>query len=46
MDMITKIYPFEETEQAFRDWDAAPGKFTKILIDMSVLQSPKEQNTY
>jgi threonine dehydrogenase-like Zn-dependent dehydrogenase len=46
MDLITNIYPFYETAQAFRDWDAAPGKFTKILIDMSVLQSPKEQNTY
>ncbi len=34
MDLVTKIYPFAETEQAFRDWDAAPGKFTKILIDL------------
>jgi threonine dehydrogenase-like Zn-dependent dehydrogenase len=33
-DLITKIYPFAQTEQAFRDWDAAPGKFAKILIDV------------
>jgi threonine dehydrogenase-like Zn-dependent dehydrogenase len=31
-DLITRIYPFEEAAQAFRDWDASPGKFTKILI--------------
>jgi len=35
MDMITRIYPFDETAQAFRDWDAGPGKFTKILIDLT-----------
>jgi len=34
MDLITKIYPVDETAQAFRDWDAAPGRFTKILIDL------------
>jgi threonine dehydrogenase-like Zn-dependent dehydrogenase len=34
MGLITRIYPFNETAQAFRDWDAAPGKFTKILIDV------------
>jgi threonine dehydrogenase-like Zn-dependent dehydrogenase len=32
-DLITRIYPLAETAQAFRDWDAAPGKVTKILID-------------
>jgi threonine dehydrogenase-like Zn-dependent dehydrogenase len=32
-DLITRIYPLAETTQAFRDWDAAPGKVTKILID-------------
>jgi threonine dehydrogenase-like Zn-dependent dehydrogenase len=34
VDLITRIYPFEETEQAFRDWDEEPGKFAKILIDL------------
>ena len=32
-DLISKIYPFAETGQAFADWDAAPGHFTKILVD-------------
>jgi hypothetical protein len=41
--IVDKVYPFDETAQAFRDWDAAPGNFTKILIDMSVFQSPKKQ---
>jgi threonine dehydrogenase-like Zn-dependent dehydrogenase len=34
-DLITEIYPFDRTAQAFRDWDADPTKFTKILIDVS-----------
>ena len=34
MDLITKIYPFAKTGQALHDWDAAPGSFTKILIDV------------
>jgi threonine dehydrogenase-like Zn-dependent dehydrogenase len=33
-ELITRIYPFSEAAAAFRDWDAAPGKFTKILIDL------------
>jgi threonine dehydrogenase-like Zn-dependent dehydrogenase len=33
-DLISKTYPFVETAQAFSDWDADPGKFTKILIDV------------
>ena len=32
--LITKVYSFSEAMQAFKDWDVAPGKFTKILIDM------------
>ena len=36
-ELITGIYPFDKTAQAFHDWDAAPGKFTKILIDMTSL---------
>jgi threonine dehydrogenase-like Zn-dependent dehydrogenase len=31
-DLITKIYSFADTAQAFSDWDANPGQFTKILI--------------
>lgn len=34
-DLITRIYPFAETAQALQDWDAAPAKFTKILIDLN-----------
>lgn len=34
-ELITRIYPFDETGHAFRDWDADPGKFTKILIDLT-----------
>jgi L-galactonate 5-dehydrogenase len=32
--LITRKYPLEQTLQAFQDWDSAPGKFIKILIDM------------
>jgi threonine dehydrogenase-like Zn-dependent dehydrogenase len=31
-DLISRVYPFDETERALHDWDAAPGEFTKILI--------------
>jgi threonine dehydrogenase-like Zn-dependent dehydrogenase len=31
-DLITRVYPFNETRQALHDWDAAPGGFAKILI--------------
>lgn len=34
-DLITRTYPFLHTAQALRDWDAAPGTFTKILIDVA-----------
>jgi threonine dehydrogenase-like Zn-dependent dehydrogenase len=34
-DLITKVYPFEETNQALADWDAAPTAFNKILISLS-----------
>jgi len=33
-DMITRVYPFAETGRALADWSAAPGKVTKILIDV------------
>jgi len=35
VDLITRIYPFEQAAQAFADWDAAPGKFTKVVIEVS-----------
>ncbi len=33
-DLITHTYPLAEVGQAFHDWDAAPGAFTKIQIDV------------
>ncbi|MCL4297378.1 MAG: zinc-binding alcohol dehydrogenase family protein [Anaerolineae bacterium] len=33
-DLITRVYPFSQAAHAFHDWDAAPGQFTKILIDL------------
>jgi threonine dehydrogenase-like Zn-dependent dehydrogenase len=33
-EMITEVYPLTQAEQAFHNWDAAPGSFTKILVDM------------
>ncbi len=33
-DLITKIYSVDEVAQAFHDWDAVPGKYSKILIDL------------
>jgi threonine dehydrogenase-like Zn-dependent dehydrogenase len=33
-ELITRIYPIEQAERAFRDWDAEPGSFAKILVDM------------
>lgn len=33
-ELITRIYPMAGTAQAFQDWDEAPGKVTKILIDV------------
>ena len=32
-EMVTRTYPFDEAGRAFVDWDAEPGRFTKILID-------------
>jgi 2-desacetyl-2-hydroxyethyl bacteriochlorophyllide A dehydrogenase len=31
-ELITKVYPFEESAQAFADWDAAPGDYNKVMI--------------
>jgi threonine dehydrogenase-like Zn-dependent dehydrogenase len=33
-ELITQVYPFDKTERAFRDWDADPTAFAKILIDV------------
>lgn len=30
--LITRVYPFAESEAALRDWDAAPGSFTKVMV--------------
>lgn len=30
--LITRIYPFAESEAALRDWDAAPGSITKVMV--------------
>jgi threonine dehydrogenase-like Zn-dependent dehydrogenase len=32
-ELVSRVYPFERTDAAFRDWADAPGKVTKILID-------------
>lgn len=34
LDLVTKVYPFSETAQAYHDWDSVPGNFAKILIDV------------
>jgi threonine dehydrogenase-like Zn-dependent dehydrogenase len=31
-DLITGVVPFAQTAQAFADWSAAPGEFTKLLV--------------
>lgn len=33
-DLISHVYPLHATAEAFRDWDARPGEFAKILIDV------------
>jgi threonine dehydrogenase-like Zn-dependent dehydrogenase len=33
--LVSKVYPLEQTAQALHDWDANPGAFTKILVDMA-----------
>jgi threonine dehydrogenase-like Zn-dependent dehydrogenase len=32
--LVSKIYPIEETPLALKQWDAAPGDFIKILIEV------------
>ena len=33
-ELISQIYPFAHTAQAFANWEANPGSITKILIDV------------
>jgi threonine dehydrogenase-like Zn-dependent dehydrogenase len=33
--LVTATYPLEQAPQALADWDAAPGAFSKILIDLT-----------
>jgi threonine dehydrogenase-like Zn-dependent dehydrogenase len=33
--LVSRVYPYTASEGALRDWDQAPGRFAKILIDMS-----------
>ena len=35
LELVTRKYSFEDTAQAFRDWDAAPGTVAKLLIDLT-----------
>lgn len=32
--LISRVYPFDQAAQAFRDWAAEPGQFAKILIEV------------
>ena len=32
-EVVTRVYPFREADQALADWHAAPASFTKILIE-------------
>lgn len=35
LELITTVYPFERTPEAFADWNANPDRFSKILIEVS-----------
>lgn len=34
-DLISRIYSFADADRAFRDWEANPSGFAKLLIDLS-----------
>jgi threonine dehydrogenase-like Zn-dependent dehydrogenase len=34
LDLISRTYPFTDGASAFYDWDAEPGKYMKILVDL------------
>jgi hypothetical protein len=34
-ELITRVYPVAQTAEALRDWDANPGAFTKVLVEMT-----------
>lgn len=33
-ELVSAVYPLADSAAALRDWDAQPGRFTKILVDM------------
>ena len=34
-ELITRVYPVGQTAEALRAWDADPGAFTKVLVEMT-----------
>jgi threonine dehydrogenase-like Zn-dependent dehydrogenase len=34
-ELITRIYPVAQTAKALRDWDADPGAYTKVMVEMA-----------
>jgi len=35
LDLVTRVYPLQETGRALADWSEAPGEFSKILIQVA-----------
>ncbi len=35
LDLVTRVYPLQETGQALKDWNASPGDVAKILIQVT-----------
>jgi threonine dehydrogenase-like Zn-dependent dehydrogenase len=33
-ELISEVYPLDQADRALRDWDEAPAKYNKILIDV------------
>jgi threonine dehydrogenase-like Zn-dependent dehydrogenase len=33
-ELVTQVYPYAAADEALRNWDRAPGRFTKVMIDM------------
>jgi threonine dehydrogenase-like Zn-dependent dehydrogenase len=33
-ELISRVYPFAQAADAFRDWDAAPARVSKFLIEV------------
>ena len=36
VELVSRVYPFAQAADAFRDWDASPAKFSKILVEVGV----------